>query len=91
MSEKAAHSLAEHALVVVSVGFQDALLLIIREFHRLEHHSDQVELDLGVHRHEVARQDVLQVLRVDAILPFHRQLVILVLVLCHQFVVLRLE
>lgn len=61
-SEKHADTLGEHALVVGLVGLQHSFLFFIREFHSLEHHSDQVDLHARVSRHEVRHQNVLDIL-----------------------------
>ena len=73
------------------MGVNDSLLLLVGELHGLEDDPDQVGLHAGVRGHEVAHQDVLQVLRVHTVLSLLRELLLVFLVGIHQAVVLTLQ
>ena len=69
----------------------DLQLLILREVHGLEDHSDKVDLDTGVIRHEIAHYDVFEVFQVDAVGQLAVELFGLQLVVRHELVVLCLQ
>ena len=66
-------------------------MLFFAEAHRLEDNADQVDLDFGICRHEVAHYDVFEVLQIHIVRQLTVKFLGLRLVVTHQLVVFRLQ